>query len=120
MKTKLSPSPLTRRGLSMFRMKASFIVLVVTVLTCHVNAAIYESNMGWTQVDDSAAGNNDGTSWDDAYNVLQDALDNAVSGDDTRVAQGTYYPTTEVGGTGNKYKTFRMKNEVRIYNVFHF
>ena len=32
----------------MFRMKASFVVLVVAVLTCHVNAAIYESNMGWT------------------------------------------------------------------------
>ena len=48
MKTKLTPPPPARRGFSMISIKASFIVLVVAVLTCHVNAAIYESNMGWT------------------------------------------------------------------------
>ncbi len=44
-------------------------------------------------VDENAMGNNDGTSWTNAFNDLQDAL--AIGENKTiHVAQGTYYPTS--------------------------
>lgn len=46
-------------------------------------------------VDDDAAGANDGSSWADGYNYLQDALADANSADkpvEIRVAQGIYQP----------------------------
>jgi len=43
-------------------------------------------------VDDDSPGANDGSSWADAYNDLQDALAFAYSGDEIRVAQGIYTP----------------------------
>ena len=43
-------------------------------------------------VDDSAAGANNGTSWQDAYIDLQDALSAAQAGAEIRVGQGMYKP----------------------------
>ena len=47
-------------------------------------------------VDAGATGNNDGTSWADAYNSLYDALNSTsfVPGGKVFVKAGTYYPTT--------------------------
>ncbi|UCD84774.1 MAG: chitobiase/beta-hexosaminidase C-terminal domain-containing protein, partial [Deltaproteobacteria bacterium] len=41
-------------------------------------------------VNDDATGNNDGTSWENAFTVVQDAVDAAVSGCMVWVAEGTY------------------------------
>jgi len=43
-------------------------------------------------VDDDATGANDGSSWVDAFNYLQEALAAAQTGDEIRVAQGIYKP----------------------------
>lgn len=69
-------------------------------------------------VDKDASGSNDGSSWADAYTTLQDALDGASSGDEIWVAEGTYKPTAQHGGSGERYRSFQMKNGVAIYGGF--
>jgi SprB repeat len=59
-------------------------------------------------------GNQDGTSWADAYPLLQSAIIAAQYGDTIWVAQGTYYPTT---GT-NRNVSFLLKNGVRLFGGF--
>ena len=71
---------------------------------------------GVIYVEDGGTG--DGSSWADAYGYLQDALDTAGAGDEIWMAQGTYYPSIEVGGSGSRYQTFQMKNGVKIYGGF--
>jgi hypothetical protein len=71
-------------------------------------------------VDANATGANDGSSWEDAYKYLQDALTEAGSGDSIWVAQGTYRPdeyTSYPGGTNIRDETFWL-NGVAIYGGF--
>jgi len=69
-------------------------------------------------VDPRAPGNNDGTSWADAFNYLQDALFAAlVMSDvtDVRVAQGTYTPDQgRLVTPGDRTAAFRLVNGVAI------
>ncbi|WP_442267568.1 InlB B-repeat-containing protein [Tenacibaculum sp. ZS6-P6] len=67
-------------------------------------------------VDIDATGNNDGSSWADAYTNLQDAIDNTNLPTQIWVAEGTYLPTS---GTGNG-RTFKLENKVaEIYGGFN-
>ncbi len=50
-------------------------------------------------VDDDAHGANNGSSWQDAYRCLQNALEIAKNGDEIRVAQGIYRPDQRTAGT---------------------
>ncbi|MBN2590906.1 MAG: right-handed parallel beta-helix repeat-containing protein [Sedimentisphaerales bacterium] len=66
-------------------------------------------------VDDSASGAMDGSSWTDAYIYLQDALGEASSGDEIRVAHGVYTPDMGTGYTaGDINAAFQLKNGVTI------
>jgi hypothetical protein len=67
---------------------AVFSLLLVIVCNCAFAGKII-------YVDDDAAGANDGSSWTDAYEYLQDGLADANSADkpvEIRVAQGIYRP----------------------------
>jgi hypothetical protein len=67
----------------------------------------------------SATGNNDGTSWTDAYTSLQTALDNASAGDHIWVAAGKYKPSSAYDLTDeSRYYHFEMKADVAIYGGF--
>ncbi len=75
-------------------------------------------------VDANADGTNDGSSWPDAYNFLQDGLDNARADSNighVYVAQGTYTPdtnTVEPSGTGDRKASFALINNVGLYGGF--
>ncbi|HRI58684.1 MAG TPA: right-handed parallel beta-helix repeat-containing protein [Saprospiraceae bacterium] len=62
----------------------------------------------------NAAGTNDGSSWQNAFNELQDALTVAQAGDTVWVAEGTYYPTS----TADRTVSFRVKSGVGLYGGF--
>ncbi len=77
----------------------------------YADIGAYESPMVWF-VDADADGNDDGTSWEDAFNDLQDALGAASSGDEIWVAEGTYKP-------GNsRSDTFQLVGNVGVYGGF--
>jgi hypothetical protein len=66
-------------------------------------------------VDADAVGANDGSSWADAFNHLQDALGASAYGDQIRVAQGTYKPDRGVGLTaGDRQASFELKDGVML------
>ncbi|HIJ53278.1 MAG TPA: hypothetical protein HPP66_09010 [Planctomycetes bacterium] len=66
-------------------------------------------------VDDDANGENNGSSWADAYNYLQDALAVTGRGDEIRVAQGVYKPDQGAGITpGDREATFQLRNGVTV------
>jgi predicted outer membrane repeat protein len=98
-------------------MKKIILILILTILTTSTPAlTIY--------VDANATGTNDGSSWINAYNFLQDALTDArynTNINQIHIAQGTYTPdtsTTEPNGTGNRYASFALINNVAIYGGF--
>jgi len=73
-------------------------------------------SVGVILVDIDANGTNDGTSWENAFNHLQDALTEAVSGSVIWVAEGTYKP--DINDLNNRSATFQLKEGVEIYGGF--
>jgi len=72
-------------------------------------------------VDADATGANNGSTWTDAYNYLQDGLTAAVANDEVWVAQGIYTPDSSSavpGDTGDRTATFQLKNNVALYGGF--
>ena len=73
---------------------------------------------GTIYVDDDATGANDGSSWENAYNYLQDALADANSAEkpvEIRVAQGIYKPDQGANQIpGYREATFQLINGVTV------
>lgn len=70
-------------------------------------------------VDWFASGDNNGTSWQDAYHCIQDALDSALYGDRILVANGIYLP--DEGQNHTRYyrtETFQLVNGVKMYGGY--
>ena len=88
-------------------------VLIVGILCC---AGVNSAQGTVIYVDDDRDG--DGTSWEDAYKYLQDALDDADSGDEIRVAEGTYKPSKEVVEGDARSATFQLESGVSIYGGY--
>ncbi|MCH7700259.1 MAG: VCBS repeat-containing protein, partial [Planctomycetes bacterium] len=66
-------------------------------------------------VDVDATGANDGTSWDDAFNDLQDGLAAADAGDELWVAEGSYTPAPR---DGDREATYQLISGVGLYGGF--
>jgi len=70
-------------------------------------------------VDTGATGNNDGSSWADAFELLQDAIGVASKGDEIWVACGVYKPNQgNQPVKGERTATFTLKSGVAIYGGF--
>ena len=65
-------------------------------------------------VNAAAAGSGNGTSWTNAYTSIQDALAEAVSGDQIWVASGIYKPST----TGDRSQSFIVPSGVALHGGF--
>ena len=95
----------------------------VTIDADYTLSANFEQNeFTFIYVDDDATGVNDGTSWENAYVFLQDALANAETGEKPimiHVAQGTYTPDKGVGQIpGDREATFQLINGVTLKGGF--
>jgi predicted outer membrane repeat protein len=79
--------------------------------------AVPEVTVPIIYVDQSALGLNTGTSWENAFIELSEALSAAVSGDEIWVAEGRYLPDTS-GLADTRNATFQLINNVIIYGGF--
>ena len=90
--------------------RTCFFLILLGVLfsgACYAGTIIY--------VDDDALPGGDGQSWGTAYKYLQDGLMAASTGDEIRVAQGTYKPDQGAGLIpGDRDATFQLKNGVAL------
>src|SRR5690606_30318335 len=74
---------------------------------------------GVIYVKSDAVGEGDGTSWEDAYTQLHEAIEDAGPGDQIWIASGTYVPTQlQEGSEDARTAHFHMKNNVEIYGGF--
>src|SRR4030042_5461686 len=99
---------------NLVRWPLTVLFLILTVCVAAEGRIIY--------VDTNAAGANDGSSWADAYNFLQDALSDASVSDkpiEIRVAQGIYTPDRGIGiMPGDRAASFKLINGVTIKGGF--
>ncbi|MHC4158283.1 MAG: hypothetical protein ACYSSO_04300 [Planctomycetota bacterium] len=91
----------------------SSVLLLLVVCATGTGDVIY--------VDTDATGADDGTNWTNAYNYLQDGLADANSGDEIKVAWGTYKPdanSDNPSGSGYRTATFQLISGVAIYGGY--
>jgi len=99
-------------------MKEKVKVLITILIVCAIAPAAATGEIIY--VDDDATGANDGSSWTDAYNDLQDALTDAGSAAklvEICVAQGIYKPdqsSADSNGSGDRYATFQLISGVTL------
>jgi pectate lyase len=94
---------------------------IVISLFCFTSSTRSLAANSWVYVDVNAVGNNDGSSWANACNFLQDALNNSSYAQVILVARGTYCPdrTSSVpNGSGSRYASFYLNNSQAIYGGF--
>ncbi len=85
-----------------------FIILMASLWVLKSQAEIIYVNQ-------SAIGNDDGTSWADAFVDLQDALISASAGDSVWVAAATYIPTSST----DRQISFTIPDSVAVYGGFN-
>ena len=94
-----------------------FFAVLVSPAAAAENIIYVDDDAPVSSVEDSNGGANDGSSWENAFNYLQDALAAASDGDEIRVAQGIYTPDSNSAipdGTGDQEATFQLVNNISL------
>ena len=91
-------------------MKIQFLPLVLIFI---INWSISNAQIF---VDSSAIGANNGMTWVDAFNDLQDALSNAEENDTIWIAKGTYFPDSVNGASTS---TFMINTNLVLLGGFN-
>lgn len=91
------------------------IIYTINLLTFTFTLLISLPSQTIIFTDHTATGSEDGSSWENAYTDLTDALEAAVEGDEIWVAQGVYLP-----GGDNPVKTssFLIDKNIKLYGGF--
>jgi len=92
------------------------ILLVAIAVLMFSRCADYTGKIIYVNSKASVGGN--GTTWDSAFNSLQEALDTVGRGDEIWVASGIYKPSRKTGGEDDRNKTFHLKKGVALYGGF--
>ncbi|GMQ82297.1 MAG: hypothetical protein BMS9Abin05_1743 [Rhodothermia bacterium] len=99
------------------RMKISALTLGVAVMTSMLGDEVMAQTVIF--VNKAATGTDDGSSWANAYQYLQDALGAANPGDQIWVAEGNYRPDEGSGRVvGDRSESFGLVSGVRIFGGF--
>ena len=99
-------------------MRRAIVAIAAVILTAGTICGVARGKTIYADAD--AAGANNGTSWENAYKFLQDALTDANSSEkpvEIRVAQGVYKPdrsAAEPNGTGGREATFQLISGVTL------
>jgi hypothetical protein len=98
------------------RLRTTVVLLIISVLTGSLFALApvrpVRAAGGVIYVNHAATGTPNGSSWQDAFRTLQDALAVAAAGNAIWVAAGTYYPGATRGST------FQLRDGVVVYGGF--
>lgn len=91
-------------------------IIIVSITGCQGEdkASEVEASTDTIYVDVDASGSNDGSSWENAFNLLTEALSVASEKNEIWVAEGVYYPTED----GDMDVSFNMVDGVAIYGGF--
>lgn len=92
-------------------------IFVLCFLFCFASLKAVQADTYYVEDDASDTGN--GTSWENAFKYLQDALAKASAGDEIWVAQGTYKP--DQGDSviiGDRSATFQLIDGVKVKGGF--
>ena len=96
-------------------MNARMNLKLVLIVSCLLLAMAEATFARQIFVDIDASGSNDGSSWANAYKLLQDALAAASAGDEVLVAQGTYKPDQgKAVAPGDRAAALQLKNGITI------
>ena len=85
---------------------------------CSFLIYVRERGIKTWHVDGSVVTPGDGTSWSQAFDNLQDALDTSVANDIIWVADGIYYPTVEFKSGVARSKNFYINKALKIFGGF--
>ncbi|MFO8010619.1 MAG: right-handed parallel beta-helix repeat-containing protein, partial [Dehalococcoidia bacterium] len=102
--------------------KLAYLVIALMLVASFTLVAVGQQSAGAQgtihYVDRNVSTPGDGSSWGNAYAYLTEALNNATSGDEIRVAEGTYYPDDGMPSPDISWHSFNIGDDISVYGGY--